>query len=1002
MVHRPSDSRLLNSLLSSEKDYHKHLLVLLDSYSQQSLGAFAAYASASPAPVSRAVIAVAGSLAGADDALRRYAASVEAWQEELRTLKDLEEDVANVMRDREILVTRLIKLSKNQKPTRDSFIGTLSGDLSQTSLNSISVPGAFSSKLGAAQAELQACEGHLAAKEKELDELRLTAVRRGLDARCKAMVECGWSWGEMGKEGLRALEAIDQPLANGADAADSVWARTLSFRSSRYSRHNVCQIGIVARRSWADALCVVVVVVMVLPNLSCIVHAHIRGAPAVLRSSPSTLFVSSLRVVGPCPDFRPSQSASQIHLPISPLALPTDQPIASTPPRVTSPPPMPHRSSSPRPHVPQSSSFTLQIPPAHSISEFTLPSTLTRRITEEPEPGDEPDSSSEEDARPVEVVENARFALANESASAGAGSPARRFSLRAPRPRDNSGSNTTSSGTGTGTGSFSQPSTLAPIHTTAASTTATLRAPSPQFPPPSPVRERKSSAGFFGSIAGLFRGSGGGSQLGGADRWKTRTETNLRAARRGGSSAADSDSEDGGAGSRWRFNRRRASHDSPVPPPLPSPPPPLPAPSASPKLRKKNMRTRERESEGWISDSAAIAGRGALKGSIKKRASASDTGAAGGHARSASAASLQLPLVESTPPRAKPRRVDALAGADVSRQSSLRSSASAPAGGIARNGSAHSKSKSGTWASSPPQSNGSANGSAGQMSLMAIVEGVARSNRTAWERVDAGVADGTGGAGSGLVSVRAPPSVGRYNLRGAGGKGISFESVLAPPSVFAAAGGDSGGSRRPASLPPPARAASVPTTPVKKTAGAGAGKPLRSALRNSSPPPVPPVPMLPPKPLTVPRAPPRVVVPPPPAPNGTAADGTDAGEESDSASIASYRTVRETLDDLPASPPLPAPPPAPPGKDESDVSASTVSAGVGRRKSVRMALQPTFSATPPALDEEDADVAWGRAGRPWGGEGKGRVGDVWDDSSDEDEEYAAARRMLSGTGKRRW
>lgn len=103
MVHRPSDLRLLNSLLSNEKEYHKQLLVLLDTHSQLSLGAFAAYASASPAPVARALIAVGGSFARADNALRRYATSVETWLAELRALKELEEDIKNVMRDREIL-----------------------------------------------------------------------------------------------------------------------------------------------------------------------------------------------------------------------------------------------------------------------------------------------------------------------------------------------------------------------------------------------------------------------------------------------------------------------------------------------------------------------------------------------------------------------------------------------------------------------------------------------------------------------------------------------------------------------------------------------------------------------------------------------------------------------------------------------------------------------------------------------------------------------------------
>lgn len=114
-------------------------------------------------------------------------------------------------------VTRLIKLSKNQKPTRDSFIGNLgsaSGDLSQISLNSYTPAVASSSKLGSAQAELQACESHLAAKEKELDQLRISTVQRGLEARCKAMVECGWNWGEMGKEGLRALEGMEKSPAH--------------------------------------------------------------------------------------------------------------------------------------------------------------------------------------------------------------------------------------------------------------------------------------------------------------------------------------------------------------------------------------------------------------------------------------------------------------------------------------------------------------------------------------------------------------------------------------------------------------------------------------------------------------------------------------------------------------------------------------------------------------------------------------------------------------------
>lgn len=71
------------------------------------------------------------------------------------------------------------------------------------------------SKLNNAQAELQACEAHLANKERELDNLRASTVREGMSVRCKAMVECGWAWGEMGKEGLRALEGIGDTNGHG-------------------------------------------------------------------------------------------------------------------------------------------------------------------------------------------------------------------------------------------------------------------------------------------------------------------------------------------------------------------------------------------------------------------------------------------------------------------------------------------------------------------------------------------------------------------------------------------------------------------------------------------------------------------------------------------------------------------------------------------------------------------------------------------------------------------
>lgn len=101
MVHR-SDSRLLANLISHEKDYSKHFHSLLES-SNASLNSLTAYAAASPPPGSHIILAVASYLAVADDALRQYAASVEDWRAYLGELKTLEDDVSNIMRDREIL-----------------------------------------------------------------------------------------------------------------------------------------------------------------------------------------------------------------------------------------------------------------------------------------------------------------------------------------------------------------------------------------------------------------------------------------------------------------------------------------------------------------------------------------------------------------------------------------------------------------------------------------------------------------------------------------------------------------------------------------------------------------------------------------------------------------------------------------------------------------------------------------------------------------------------------
>ncbi|KAG2336738.1 hypothetical protein BDR05DRAFT_1011593, partial [Suillus weaverae] len=152
-------------------------------------------------------------LSGADGALQFYNQAVENWRDQLGHLVKLEEDITAILRDREILVTRLIKVSKSSKTTRDprSSLVLSSGSTSFISLPSTNSTshGSSSTKLLKAQEELRVCEAHLVTKELESEAFRVSIAREGLGARRRALIDCGWAWGEMGKEGRRALQCLN-------------------------------------------------------------------------------------------------------------------------------------------------------------------------------------------------------------------------------------------------------------------------------------------------------------------------------------------------------------------------------------------------------------------------------------------------------------------------------------------------------------------------------------------------------------------------------------------------------------------------------------------------------------------------------------------------------------------------------------------------------------------------------------------------------------------------
>ncbi|KAF8321203.1 hypothetical protein DL93DRAFT_2043966, partial [Clavulina sp. PMI_390] len=185
MVQDSAQTRLLNNLLKSTKEYTSSLTSLLV-ISHTSHSGLQAYASASNPSTVSAIFGVAQALQGADDALVRYAQEVDHWRERLKEVKAAEEEVANILRDREILVTRLIKVS-SKKPTRDSVM-SIPGSPNASVLSLNLTP---QQRLSAAQAELQGCEKLLSEKQRQLDQIRSIAIRDGLEQRCNALATLG-------------------------------------------------------------------------------------------------------------------------------------------------------------------------------------------------------------------------------------------------------------------------------------------------------------------------------------------------------------------------------------------------------------------------------------------------------------------------------------------------------------------------------------------------------------------------------------------------------------------------------------------------------------------------------------------------------------------------------------------------------------------------------------------------------------------------------------------
>lgn len=207
----PTDSRLLQNLIKGEKSYIDNLGASSTS-GYAAASALAAWATSEAPDISKAAQNLSEILASVADAQRTHVQALEGYRSALKDVLDREQSIRSVVRDRDILVGRLIKASKKKVSKKD--LG-LSQDEKMEKVN-------------AAQRELHACEQVLASEEAALVGVKRRTFKEALTMRMKTMGDAGAAMVEAAKEAILLLDQFDThgPLlqATGSGQYESMYA----------------------------------------------------------------------------------------------------------------------------------------------------------------------------------------------------------------------------------------------------------------------------------------------------------------------------------------------------------------------------------------------------------------------------------------------------------------------------------------------------------------------------------------------------------------------------------------------------------------------------------------------------------------------------------------------------------------------------------------------------------------------------------------------------------
>ncbi|KAJ1022564.1 hypothetical protein NDA16_003553 [Ustilago loliicola] len=207
----PTDSRLLQNLIKGEKGYIDNLAASSQS-GYAAASSLAAWGTSEAPDISKASQMLSEILASVADAQRTHVQALEGYRSALKDVLDREQSIRSVVRDRDILVGRLIKASKKKVSKKDS-------GLSQ---------GEKMEKVNAAQRELHACEQVLASEEAALVGVKRRTFKEALTMRMKTMGDVGAAMVDAAKEAILLLDEFDThgPLlqATGGGQYESMYA----------------------------------------------------------------------------------------------------------------------------------------------------------------------------------------------------------------------------------------------------------------------------------------------------------------------------------------------------------------------------------------------------------------------------------------------------------------------------------------------------------------------------------------------------------------------------------------------------------------------------------------------------------------------------------------------------------------------------------------------------------------------------------------------------------